>query len=317
MALLATNHVPAVCSHFGRCEKTVKLLRAMSHPLPRLWEALEEQEANRANMEVDIVLDDGVLRAHPCAPPSPCSSQRICPHRAHLRAPPLHKTPRSEIGELEEESCHFAAELSASYAPLAADAADDEKATRWTLPSVPLALRKELDAYTVHRTAPLNRQRDGSCVVDLTVGGDKATTLRFLGWLHATHDIVPVSVSSAGLHSQWARVRQALAEKGLRYSSIANYLNGLAMVCQYVYQTYEVDADALAMATTPLDELLRLRGQCEQAKQQQLYSRRDANWIEWASTEGLGRTPGSVQSARGTTRAQAAGAQRVADRVPP
>ena len=29
------------------------------------------------------------------------------------------------------------------------------------------------------------------------------------------------------------------------------------MVCQYVYQTYEVDADALAMATTPLDELLR------------------------------------------------------------
>ena len=71
MALLATNHIPAVCNHFGRCEKTVKLLRSMSHPLPRLWEALEEQEANRANMEVDIVLDDGVLRAHPCAPPSP------------------------------------------------------------------------------------------------------------------------------------------------------------------------------------------------------------------------------------------------------
>ena len=60
---------------------------------------------------------------------------------------------------------------------------------------------------------------------------------------------------------------------------IANYLNGLIQVCQFVYQTYEVDADALGMSTTPLDELLRLRGQCEsQAKQQQLYSRRDANW---------------------------------------
>eukprot|EP00966_Prymnesium_polylepis_P084343 1951994-Prymnesium_polylepis.1 len=50
--------------------------------------------------------------------------------------------------------------------------------------------------------------------------------------------------------------------------------NGLAMIGQFVYSTYEVDADALAMPTTPLDEVLRLRGQCEsQAKQQQLYSR--------------------------------------------
>ena len=44
VALLATNHVPAVCNHFGRCEKTVALLRALSHPVPRLWEALEEPE---------------------------------------------------------------------------------------------------------------------------------------------------------------------------------------------------------------------------------------------------------------------------------
>ena len=59
--------------------------------------------------------------------------------------------------------------------PLAGDADDDETAKSWTLPSVPAALRKELDAYALHRTEPLNRQRDGSCVVDLTVGGDKAT----------------------------------------------------------------------------------------------------------------------------------------------
>ena len=58
------------------------------------------------------------------------------------------------------------------------------------------------------------------------------------------------------------------------------------MVGQFVYSTYEVDADALAMPTTPLDEVLRLRGQCEsQAKQQQLYSRRDANWIEWGDAQ--------------------------------
>ena len=133
--------------------------------------------------------------------------------------------------------------------------------------------RTRLDAYTVHRTEPLNRARDGSCVVDITTDSDKATTLRFLGWLKATHDIVPgLGVFCRAALSAWAEeYAKALADKGLKYTSIANYLNGLAMVCQFVYQTYEVDADALAMPTTPLDELLRLRGQCEsQAKQQAL-----------------------------------------------
>ena len=95
--------------------------------------------ANRDNLETDLVLDG-----------------------------------RIEELELEEESCHIAAEL-VQYVPLAGDASDDEKAKSWTLPSVPAALKAELDAYTLHRTEPLNRQRDGSCVVDLTVGGDKAT----------------------------------------------------------------------------------------------------------------------------------------------
>ena len=125
-------------------------------------------------------------------------------------------------------------------------------------------------------------------MVDITTDGDKATTLRFLAWLRATHDIVPgLGVFCRAALSQWTEeYAKALADKGLKYSSIANYLNGLAMVCQFVYQTFEVDADALAMPTTPLDELLRPRGQCEsQAKQQALYSRRDANWIEWPDAQ--------------------------------
>ena len=75
---------------------------------------------------------------------------------------------------------------------------------------------------------------------------------------------------------------KALADKGLKYSTCANYCNSLCMVGSYVYDTFEVDADALALPTTPLDELLRLRSQCEsQAKQQALYSRRDPEWLEW------------------------------------
>jgi hypothetical protein len=237
--------VPALCNQYGRCEKTVGLLRAFSQPIPRLWEALEEQERDRAEGCFDPSLEEGALPSY---------------DSIVVLSDSLSPTP--EIEELQEESCHFAAEL-VQFVPLTSDATDDEKAKSWTLPSIPAALNSELDKYTLYRTEPLNRERDGSCVVDITVGSDKATTLRFLGWLKATHDIVPgLGVFCRAALSQWAeQYAKALADKGLKYSSIANYLNGLAMVCQFVYQTYAVDAEALAMPTTPLDELLRLRGQ--------------------------------------------------------
>eukprot|EP00966_Prymnesium_polylepis_P019585 451661-Prymnesium_polylepis.1 len=58
------------------------------------------------------------------------------------------------------------------------------------------------------------------------------------------------------------------------------------MVTSFCYQTYEVDATILQMERTPLDELLRLRSQCEsQAKQQKLYSRRDPCWIEFEDAQ--------------------------------
>ena len=58
------------------------------------------------------------------------------------------------------------------------------------------------------------------------------------------------------------------------------------MVCNFVYTTYEVDSEVLAMDPTPCDELIRLRGQLESlAKGEALYSRRDANWIDWQDAQ--------------------------------
>lgn len=184
--LLQLNHVPALCQKLGRSEKTTALLQSLAQPLPPLWVAQAEQEANRDRLEHDLLLED-----------------------------------RIEELELEEESCHLATEL-VQYVPLAGDAGDDEKAKSWTLPSVPASLKAELDAYTLHRTEPLNRARDGSCVVDLTVGGDKATTLRFLGWLLAVKEITPgLGVFCRAAVSQWAEeYARALADKGLKYSSV-------------------------------------------------------------------------------------------------
>ena len=101
----------------------------------------------------------------------------------------------------------------------------------------------------------------------------RRTTLAFLGWLNAEREITPgLGVFCRAPLSEWVEDwLKALREKGLKYSSMANYCNSLCMVASYVFQTYKVDEDALAMPVSPLDQTLRLRGQCEsQAKQQSL-----------------------------------------------
>ena len=66
----------------------------------------------------------------------------------------------------------------------------------------------------------------------------------------------------------------------------ANYMNSLVMTCNFVYCVYTVDEAALAMDPTPCDMLIRLRGQLESlSKGEALYSRRDANWIDWEDAQ--------------------------------
>ena len=47
---------------------------------------------------------------------------------------------------------------------------------------------------------------------------------------------------------------------------------------------YAVEETAMEMDPQPPDLLLRLRSQCEnQSRQQQLYAKKPANWLEYAS----------------------------------
>ena len=110
----------------------------------------------------------------------------------------------------------------------------------------------------------------------MTVGNDKRTTLAFLGWLNAEREITPgLGVFCRAALSEWVEDwLKALREKGLKYSSLANYCNSLFMVASYVYEQFTVDEDARALPVSPLSELYRIRAQCEgQAKQQQLCKR--------------------------------------------
>ena len=63
-------------------------------------------------------------------------------------------------------------------------------------------------------------------------------------------------------------------------------MNSLVMTCNFVYCVYTVDEAVLAMEPTPCDMLIRLRGQLESlSKGEALYSRRDANWIDWEDAQ--------------------------------
>ena len=119
--------------------------------------------------------------------------------------------------------------------------------------SVPRALVQELEEYVRHRTSPLNRARDGalslpplffaarpsqsvrlytgSCCIDITVGGDKSTTLRFLGWLSAVKEITPgLGVFCRSSLSAWVEEwLKALEGRGLKYSTLVRALPTLGM----------------------------------------------------------------------------------------
>ena len=244
-SLVPVSVVVAAAGAHGRCAETVSLLTAL-HQLPRAWKLAVEQEANHARLEHDLLIEE-------------------------------------ELQEMEEEGVHLAAELSV-MAPFADDREDDTAASNWRLPSIPASLNKELDAYAKYRAEPLNRFRDGSAVVDVTVGNDRASALRFLGWLRAEKEVLPgLGAFGKGEVAGWVEEwLHALKAKGVKYSSLSNYVNSLIAVTGHVYSTYKIDESIYSMQRTPLDELIRLRGQCEsEAKQQRLYQRRDANWIEW------------------------------------
>ena len=190
--LIAVNHVPTLCRTLGRNARTEALLRGLAVPLPRLWEIEAEREADAERNEVDLALE------------------------------------QEYEDELELETS-LEAELHSGFASFKDDAEDDEKVQSFTLSPVPPALVAEFKAYHDYRLEPLNRMRDGSCVVTLTADNDVATCTRFLGWLKATQPDVVIGLDRTMGHErlgEWAEawIKFLREERSLKYSSIANYV---------------------------------------------------------------------------------------------
>lgn len=224
-AIVPLQSVVDACRHHGYHPGTCALLQALDQ-LPDLWKAKLEAAANAARGEEDLVLTD-------------------------------------TIEALEDEQVHLAAELVSSYVPYAETEADEDQARSWTLTRISPALERDLQAFAKYRADPLNRLRDGSAVVDVTVGGDIATCKRFLGYLQAEHEVPPgLGVFGQPELGEWVEAYlRALQAKGLRWSSMANYTNSILTFATYYNNTYE--------GYDCVEDLARLRGQCEsQAKVQ-------------------------------------------------
>ncbi len=247
VTLIAVNHIATLCAKKGRDEASVALLHGLSVELPRVWQLEMERDELARKGERDLVLEEDL---------------------EYELEMPLH------------------AELIHTVVPYVET--DEEKAAvkrTWTLDRVPANLEKQFSDFKDWRLAPLNYQRQGNAVVDMTAASDRGTTCRFLAYCHAEHDL-PLSLEVFGC-AQLAALAQSwleeLHKRGLMWSTLGTYCNSLCNLAGYWWSSdATIEEAALAMDVQPPDGLLRLRAQCEsQSKQQQLYATKPDNWLEW------------------------------------
>ena len=71
-----------------------------------------------------------------------------------------------------------------------------------------------------------------------------------------------------------------------RFSTIANYLNGLISIATFCYANLAPDDAVLQMEPNPLTQLINLRAQAEKAsKIQQMYDQRVGGWLAWEDVQ--------------------------------
>ena len=242
---------------FGRSGAAMAWLRAFNQPIPQAWELREEQEANDAAGEVDLLLNDQL----------------------------------DELG-FEAEDMSFADELK-QMAVFSTDGEDEERLKTYILAQVPANLKSDLDAYILNRTATFAARRQGGAVQSISAEADRTAVLRFYGYLQRLQRVPQGADLSISLlcradlgdlaqgYATWLQNTQQC-----KFSTIANYINGLVSMTTYAYANCEPDAVVLNMEPNPLTQLINLRGQAEKAsKTQQMYEKRVGGWLEWEDVQ--------------------------------
>lgn len=248
VSLVPTTIVKAAAESHGRSPRTVELLRGMNQ-LSRQWLQLEERETLAAQHQVDYVLE-------------------------------------AEIEEENEEideglMMDLATEILVTQEAYEEVQTDTAKLTNLVLSPIPPALAEQLRQYEQHRTAIFSRHREGAAVTPITIEHDKSATLRFISFCVQKHAQVPsLELLASPRVGEFAESYLTYLRQELRLmaSSLSNYTNSILAVSTF--------AQSLVDEPPPLDELTRLRRQCESlAKQDKLFAHRDKNWLSWLDSQ--------------------------------
>jgi hypothetical protein len=240
---------------FGRSPASMAWLRSLSQPIPQAWELRDQQEANDDAGHVDLALNE-----------------------------------KLDDAGFEAEEMSFAQELQTMPA-FSSDKDDDERLKTYIVKRVPPMLKTELECYLLYRTETFAARRHGGAVQSISAEADNTALRRFFGWMQATNRpttadsitflIRPDLGDIAQEYAQWLQTTQRC-----KFSTIANYINGLVSITSYCYANLAPNDALLAMDPNPLTQLINLRGQAEKAsKTQQLYEKRVGGWMEWEEVQ--------------------------------
>ena len=163
----------------------------------------------------------------------------------------------------------------------------------YVLAPVPSFLKNELDEYIEYRTSTFAARRQGGAVQSISAEHDKTCVLRFFGYLSRTNRVPDGELLYLSLliRADLGSLVQGYAEwlqstQRCKFSSIANYLNGLVSVTSYCYANLEPSDAVFNSDPNPLAQIINLRGQAEKAsKTQNLYDKRSGGWCEWEDVQ--------------------------------
>ena len=159
---------------------------------------------------------------------------------------------------------------------------DEQRMAIYVLQHVPSSLKAEINEYITYRTATFAARRQGGAVQSISAEADKTQLLRFFGYLERT-DRKPDGAQfemAFMIREDLGALVQAYASwlehtQHCKFSTIANYLNGLVSITSYCYANLEPPDALLNQDPNPLAQIINLRGQAEKAsKTQQLYQKR-------------------------------------------
>jgi hypothetical protein len=196
----------AIARTFGRSDASMAFLRAFSQPVPEAWTLREEHEQNLANRELDLVLEE-----------------------------------KLDDLDFEAEELSFAEELTTMPA-FTSDHDDEKRMKVYIMQRVPPILKSELDGYITYRTATFAARRQGGAVQSVSAEQDKTALLRFFGYLEKTRRLPEGAMLYLDFLNRpdlgdlvQAYVSWLQNTQRIKFSSIANYLNGLVALTSYAY----------------------------------------------------------------------------------